>query len=116
MSPRLANGYFSQKPRAIKWRAKKAVENAAYQLANGKNAETFTQGEPKLMNEPKPKRKRTKKPAPDAIGVFSDDEPAAPEPDRQDYFCENCRGTVHQGDERCLVCNERLNWAGVERD
>jgi len=63
-----------------------------------------------------PKKAKQAKPAPDAIGVFSDDEPdTAPEPDAQAYFCGNCRGTVHQGDERCAVCNERLNWAAVER-
>jgi len=63
-----------------------------------------------------PKKAKQTKPAPDAIGVFSDDEPAAiPDPDPQAYFCENCKGTVHQGDERCAVCNERLNWGAVER-
>jgi len=108
---RLANGEFAQNKKAIKWRANKALKNAAY-LLEKQNAELIIEG----GKVAPPKKAKKPKPAPDAIGVFSDDESdAAPEPDPQEYFCENCRGTVHQGDERCAVCNERLNWAGVER-
>ena len=112
---RLANGEFSQTKRAIKWRANKALKNAAY-LLEKQNAELIIEGGAVAP----PKKAKKAKPAPDAIGVFSDDEPdtapdTAPDPDAQTYFCENCRGTVHQGDERCAVCHERLNWAGVER-
>jgi len=108
---RLANGEFAQNKKAIKGRANKALKNAAY-LLEKQNAELIIEG----GKVAPPKKAKKPKPAPDAIGVFSDDESdAAPEPDPQEYFCENCRGTVHQGDERCAVCNERLNWAGVER-
>ena len=108
---RLANGEFAQTKRAIKWRASKALKNAAY-LLEKQNTELIIEG----GTVAPPKKAKKAKPEPDAIGVFSDDESdAAPDPDPQAYFCENCKGTVHQGDERCLVCNERLNWAGVER-
>lgn len=108
---RLANGEFAQTKRAIKWRASKALSNAAY-LLEKQNTELIIEG----GTVAPPKKAKPGKPAPDAIGVFSTDEHgAAPEPDPQAYFCENCRGTVHQGDERCLVCNERLNWGAVER-
>ena len=108
---RLANGEFAQTKRAIKWRASKALKNAAY-LLEKQNTELIIEG----GTVAPPKKAKQAKPAPDAIGVFSDDEPAtAPDPDAQAYFCQNCQGTVHQGDERCSVCNERLNWAAVER-
>ena len=108
---RLGNGDYSQTKRAIKWRASKALKNAAY-LLEKQNAELVIEG----GKVAPPKKVKQVKPAPDALGVFSDDEPAAaPDLAPQAYFCENCRGTVHQGDERCAVCNERLNWAGVER-
>ena len=108
---RLANGEFSQTKRAIKWRASKALKNAAY-LLEKQNTELIIEG----GKVAPPKKAKQAKPAPDAIGVFSEDEPeTAPDPDPQAYFCENCKGTVHQGDERCAVCNERLNWGAVER-
>jgi len=61
-----------------------------------------------------PPRKTATKPAPDAIGVFTDPEPVEIEPEgEQPYHCTNCQGTVHQGDEACGVCEQRLNWAGI---
>jgi hypothetical protein len=51
--------------------------------------------------------------------VFTDDNPPAGktesviESDSQAYHCNNCRATVHQGDEACGVCEQRLNWAGI---
>jgi len=61
-----------------------------------------------------PKAKATK-PGPDAIGVFTDPEPVEieTESDGQPYHCNNCRATVHQGDEACGVCEKRLDWAGI---
>jgi len=108
---RLGNGDYSQTKRAIKWRANKALKNAAY-LLEKQHAELTIEG----GKVAPPKKVKQAKPAPDAIGVFSDDKPeSAPDPDPQTYFCQNCQGTVHQGDERCPVCNERLNWAAVGR-
>jgi len=107
---RLANGEFAQNKKAIKWRANKALKNAAY-LLEKQNTELIIEG----GKVAPPKKAKQAKPAPDAIGVFSDDggPDSARALDPQAYFCENCRGTVHQGDVRCAVCNERLNWAGM---
>lgn len=105
---RLADGELSQSKRAIKWRANKQLRNAAIALEK-QGAELIIEGE-KVM----PPRKTATKPAPDGIGVFTDPEPVEIEPEGdQAYHCNNCRATVHQGDEACGVCEERLNWAGL---
>jgi hypothetical protein len=105
---RLADGELSQSKRAIKWRANKQLRNAAIALEK-QGAELIIEGE-KVM----PPRKTATKPAPDAIGVFTDPEPVEIEPEgAQSYHCNNCQGTVHQGDEACGVCEQRLNWAGI---
>ena len=107
---RLGNGELSQSSRAIKWRANKAVKNAAYALRQQGAKELIIEGD--VL--PPPKAKQTK-PDPDAIGVFTP-EPVEIEPEGdQAYHCDNCQGTVHQGDEACGVCDQRLNWAGIER-
>jgi len=36
-------------------------------------------------------------------------EPEA-EAEAQQYFCETCRGPVHQGDARCPTCDVELDW------
>mgnify|MGYP005824433309 CR=1 FL=1 len=105
---RLADGELSQSKRAIKWRANKAIKNAAVALEK-QGSELIIEGE-KVMP---PKTKKTE-PAPDAIGVFTDPEPVEIEPEEaQAYHCNNCQGTVHQGDAACGVCEQRLNWAGI---
>jgi len=104
---RLADGELSQSKRAIKWRANKQLKNAAIALEK-QGAELIIEGE-KVMA---PKLK-AQKPAPDAIGVFTDPEPVEIEEGDQAYHCNNCQGTVHQGDEACGVCEQRLNWAGI---
>jgi len=106
---RLADGQISQSKRAIKWRANKQLKNAAIALEK-LGSELIIEGG-KVM-PPKPK---ATKPEPDAIGVFTDPEPIEieTESDTQTYHCNNCRGTVHQGDEACGVCEQRLNWAGI---
>ena len=105
---RLKHGELSQSTRAIKWRANKAVQNAAYALEK-QGAELIIEGEAIL-----PPRKTATKPEPDAIGVFTDPDPVEIEPqEAQAYHCNNCQGTVHQGDEACGVCEQRLNWAGI---
>jgi len=106
---RLKHGELSQSSRAIKWRANKAVKNAAYALEQQGATELIIEGE-KVM----PPKKTATKPAPDAIGVFTDPEPVGIELEgAQAYHCNNCRATVRQGDEACGVCEQRLNWAGV---
>jgi len=110
---RLADGELSHSTRAIKWRANKQLKNAA--IALEKLGSELIIDEVKIM-PPKPK---ATKPDSDAIGVFSDDtNPAGPtesviESDSQAYHCNNCRATIHQGDEACGVCERRLNWAGI---
>ena len=106
---RLANGEMSQSKRAIKWRANKQLKNAAIALEK-LGSELIIEGG-KVM----PPKKTATKPEPDAIGVFTDPEPIEieAEADSQPYHCNNCRATVHQGDEACGVCEERLNWAGI---
>ena len=106
---RLADGELSQSKRAIKWRANKQLRNAAIALAK-QGAELIIEGE-KVM----PPRKTGTKPTPDAIGVFtSEPSPVEIEPqEAQAYHCNNCQGTVHQGDAACGVCEQRLNWAGI---
>lgn len=105
---RLADGELSQSKRAIKWRAMKQLRNAAIAL-DKQGAELIIEGE-KVM----PPKKSNPKPGQDAIGVFTDPEPVEIEPEGdQAYYCNNCRATVHQGDEACSVCEQRLNWAGI---
>jgi len=105
---RLADGQISQSKRAIKWRANKQLKNAAIAL-DKLGSELIIEGG-KVMP---PKAKATK-PGPDAIGVFTDPEPIEIEPEGdQPYHCNNCRATVHLGDEACGVCEQRLNWAGL---
>jgi len=111
---RLPDGELSQSSRAIKWRANKTVKNAQIALEKQGATELIIEGG-KVM----PPKKTATKPAPDAIGVFSDDTPpagqteSAIESDSQAYHCNNCRATVHQGDEVCGVCERLLNWAGI---
>ena len=105
---RLGDGELSQSKRAIKWRANKAIKNAAVALEK-QGSELIIEGE-KVMP---PKTKKTE-PAPDSIGVFTDPEPVEIEPEgAQAYHCNHCQGTVHQGDAACGVCEQRLNWAGL---
>jgi hypothetical protein len=104
---RLADGELSQTSRAIKWRANKQLRNAAIALEK-QGTELIIEGEPIV-----PPKKTATKPKPDAIGVFTP-EPVEIEPqEAQAYHCNNCQGTVHQGDEACAVCEQRLNWAGI---
>jgi len=106
MAGRLANGELSQTKQAIKWRARKQLRNAAVALEKI-GGELIIEGEQIVPP------KKTAKPAPDAIGVFTP-EPVEIEPlEVQAYHCNNCQGTVHQGDEVCGVCEQRLNWAGI---
>jgi len=106
---RLKHGELSQSSRAIKWRANKAVQNAAYALEQQGATKLIIEGE-KVM----PAKTKKTNPAPDAIGVFTDPEPVEIEPEGdQPYHCNYCRGTVHQGDEVCGVCEKRLDWAGL---
>jgi len=112
---RLANGELSQSKRAIKWRANKQLRNAAIALEK-QGSELIIEGliiEGEKIMPPKATKKT--KPEPDAIGVFTDPEPVEieAESDAQAYHCNNCQGTVHQGDEACGVCEQRLNWAGI---
>ena len=105
---RLADGELSQSKRAIKWRATKQLLNAAIALEK-QGSELIIEGEQIVPP------KKTTKAAPDAIGVFTPDpSPVEIEPvTDQVYHCNNCQGTVHQGDEACGVCEQRLNWAGI---
>jgi len=106
---RLADGELSQSTRAIKWRANKQLKNAA--IALEKLGSELIIDEVKIM----PPKAKVPKPGPDAIGVFTDSEPIEIEAEADPhYYCQNCRATVHQGDEACGVCEERLNWAGIE--
>jgi len=107
---RLSDGELSQSSRAIKWRANKTVKNAQIALEKQGATELIIGGEAVM-----PAKKTVTKPAPDAIGVFTDPEPIEieAESENQPYHCNNCRATVHQGDEACGVCEQRLNWAGI---
>jgi len=112
---RLPDGELSQSSRAIKWRANKTVKNAQIALEKQGATELIIGGDvvmPKKTLIPH-------QPEPDAIGVFSGENSQAgqtgfaTESDPQQYHCNNCRATVHQGDEACSVCEQRLNWAGL---
>jgi len=107
---RLSDGELSQSSRAIKWRANKTVKNAQIALEKQGATELIIGGEAVM-----PAKKTVTKLAPDAIGVFTDPEPIEieAESENQPYHCNNCRATVHQGDEACGVCEQRLNWAGI---
>jgi len=106
---RLKHGELSQSSRAIKWRANKAVKNAAYALEQQGATELIIEG-----GAVAPSKAKKTRPEPDAIGVFTGPEPVEIEPEGdQAYHCANCHGTVHQGDAACGVCEQRLNWAGI---
>jgi len=65
-------------------------------------------------------------PVDETIGILSGPQggqpaaltPQIPEPEpepeleaeAQEYFCETCRGPVHQGDARCPTCDVELDW------
>jgi len=117
---RLANGEMSQSKRAIKWRANKQLRNAAVALekqgvelvieALKPKANYMIVGGERVM----PPKTKKPKPASDAIGVFTDQEPVEIEAQSDRTFhCMNCRATIHQGDEACTVCEQRLNWFGI---
>ena len=111
---RLPDGELSKSSRAIKWRANKTVKNAQIALEKQGATELIIGGDVVM-----PSKAKAIKPASDAIGVFSDETTPASqtesaiEADSQPYHCNNCRATVHQGDEACGVCEQRLNWAGL---
>jgi hypothetical protein len=107
---RLPDGELSQSSRAIKWRANKTVKNAKIALEKQGATELIIEGEKVMSTEPK----KTKLVS-DAPGVFTDPAPVeiVAEPDTQAYHCNNCHATVHQGDQACGVCEQRLNWAGI---
>ena len=105
---RLADGELSQSKRAIKWRANKQLKNAAIVLEKQGATKLIIQKEKVMPSKPK-----ATKPAPDAIGVFTDPDPVEIEEGDQAYHCNNCQGTVHRGDEACGVCEQQLNWAGI---
>jgi hypothetical protein len=118
---RLPDGELSQSSRAIKWRANKQLRNAAIALERqGATELIITPPKPKANflivggeRVMPPKSKKTK-PNSDAIGVFTDPEPVETEAQSdRTYHCMNCRATVHQGDEACGVCEQRLNWEGI---
>ena len=104
---RLADGELSQTKRAIKWRANKTLRNAAKALE--KQGAELTEGD---LIVPAKTPKQTK-PAADAIGVFTPEPVEIAPQEPQAYHCNNCHGTVHQGDEACATCEQRLNWEGV---
>ncbi len=108
---RLKHGELSQSSRAIKWRANKTVQNAAYALEKQGATELIIEGD--IVSTPK--EPKATQPAPDFIGVVSRPEPTVRERETeiQEYHCDNCRAPVHQGDKACGVCEQRLNWAGV---
>lgn len=104
---RLADGELSQTERAIKWRANKALRNAAKALE--KQGAELTEGD---LLVPAKTPKKTK-PAAAAIGVFNPEPVEIAPIETQAYHCNNCHGTVHQGDEACATCEQTLNWAGI---
>jgi len=106
---RLGNGELSQSSRAIKWRANKAVQNAAIALEKKGATPLIIEGETILADKEMPK------PSTDQIGILtSSPGPVGAETvEAQGYHCNNCQGPVHQGDKVCGVCEQRLNWAGI---
>ena len=106
---RLKHGELSQSSRAIKWRANKAVKNAAIALEKKGATPLIIEGETIVAD------KETLNPSTDQIGILtSPPGPVGPETvEEQGYHCNNCQGTVLQGDKVCGVCEQRLNWAGI---
>jgi len=100
---RLGHGQLSQATRAIKWREKKAIADAAW-LSD--NRESF-------MALPDIKSS-------DAVGVFKlppDPEPAGPaDPPPsfpQEYHCSSCKSPVGLSEKSCPICEKGLNWEGL---
>lgn len=103
---RKPHNVLSQTPRAIKWRIKKAQEDAAWALENLATNGTGDPVPPQL-GLPMPDGES------EPIGVFSaPDKPDAPEPvdEAQAYHCLNCQNPVQLGDARCSVCEQLLKW------
>ena len=109
---RLPHGQLSQEPRAIKWREKKALEDAEWARENLPAGPGGHGGDPVGDN---------------LIGVFGrTDRP----PDQQDqtsgnqdqgqddgpdtYICSNCREPVDRDTPSCLVCEKTLRWENVD--
>ena len=75
-----------------------------------------------LRREAKAARAAGEHPPPDEIsteqiGVNTPPKPEKPLDDEsaaQTYHCENCRGVVLVGDARCPICEQTLNWEGIE--
>ena len=51
----------------------------------------------------------------DDIYVETPDKPPKEADVIQAYHCENCKSSVIEGDSRCPICEENLDWAGVRR-
>jgi len=106
---RLGNGELSQSSRAIKWRANKAVKNAAIALEKKGATPLIIEGETIMADKEMPK------PSTEQVGILTPPPgPVGPETvEEQRYHCNNCQGTVHRGNKVCGVCEQRLDWAGL---
>ena len=105
---RLGHGELSQTPRAIKWREKKSVSNAAWLLSQ-RSHKMGTKGAPVATD-----KKRGRKKA-EQIGVLSEPDPVVdpgPGP-AQWYYCANCKTVVVRSDEKCGTCEDQLAWDGI---
>ena len=107
------HGVLSMAPRAVRWRAQRDRENAAWRRDNGQ-----------LMpwDDPETDTERTTRE--DGIGVFGPpgaEEEAAPTEDIVEipqYHCSNCSSEasltrVTPDMAVCPICGKRLEWAGL---
>jgi len=100
---------YSQSARAVQYRKKQGTgeftENAAADTPQPLTVDAppeFVSSQGELSTE--------------VIGVVTTvtvPEPVAAPEEPQRYFCENCKGTVTQGDPECSTCEESLNWSGL---
>jgi hypothetical protein len=101
---------YSQSARAVKYRK----EQGTGEFAEGAAAEPL---QPALVETPPEPISSPGELSTESIGVVTTvtvPEPvAAPEEEPPRYFCENCKGTINQGDTECPTCEERLNWSGL---
>ena len=101
---------YSQSARAVKYRK----EQGTGEFAEGAAAEPL---QPALVETPPEPISTPGELSTESIGVVTTvtvPEPvAAPAEEPPRYFCQNCKGTINQGDTECPTCEERLNWSGL---
>jgi len=106
---------YSQSARAVKYRQEMGTGEFAEDAAAVEAFQPLLPDPPESVSSPGDFSTET-------IGVTTTatvtvpEVPLAPhtESDQQGYFCENCKGKISMGDTECSVCEETLDWSGLQ--